>query len=301
MALLATLEGVGACLGDTFGVFKQMESEKFKESFEMMLSYCYNHRSIVQSYMKLGPWGSPVVEFLLRYNELLQNSNYTPQEAASVVYFAMIAQQPAPTNQTNIYAVDWVKFDTVIYDKSSLEFNETLSDGGPNYCNVVFEYALAKGQYFKFSGKRFGCHWGAGNPEFIAFGQDVTVYRPLAECWAESVYHLNRFLKYNGLYDGVEKTLLEEKRKLQGLRAQAIASQAAAAKALAISRVNENGSEETLNKYKQQLQRANDDEKEILDELKKLENTPKGTGNVSAGGSSILPLLGVAAALFAFR
>lgn len=301
MALLATLEGVGACLGDTFGVFKQMDSEKFKDSFIMMLNYCFNNRSIVQTYMKLGPWGSPVVEFLIRYYEILQNSNYTPQEAAAIVYFAMIAQQPAPTDQTYIYGVDWAKLDGIIYDQSQLEFNDTLREGGPNYCNVVFEYALSKGQYFKFSGKRFGCHWGAGNPEFIAFGQDVTIYRPLVDCWAESVYHLNRFLKYNGLYEGVEKTISEEKRKLQGLRAQALASQAAAAKALAISRSNENVSSETLKKYEQQLQRANDDENEILDELKKLENAPKGTGNVAAGGSSILPLIGVVAALFAFR
>ena len=317
MAMLATLEGtetkkggilskcmgycetVGAtvrgCLGGVLGVFKGFESSKFADSYNQILEYCYYTVSTVQEYMHLGPWDTPIVNFILRFKELKTNSpQYTDEEAAAITYFAMIAQQPEPTDQSNIYAVDYVKLDSIIY--GDLSFNDTLKEGGPNYLNVLWDFELTKGIYTKYNGKRFGVEWKNKNPQYVAFGTDVTAYTGRAAAWNDAVLHLNRFLQYNGLYTGIEKTISEEKRKLQGLRAQALASQAAAAKALAISRMNENTSAETIEKYEQQRKKALADEQEIVNELKKLQNTPTGTGDLTGTGSSILPILGIAAA-----
>lgn len=252
---------------------------------------------------ELGPWDYPIAEFLARFEQLKRNSpQYTDQEAAAVVYFGMVAQQPTPTAEFTDISIDWDKVDTIAYNLQS--YDPAQVELGPNGVLTLFDIELLTKQCVKKDGEPyFGIKKDSGKWQIYFLGYNVRTTRTLQESYVAAVYHLNRYLVWNGLYDGIVKTLAEESRKLQGLRAQALASQAAAAKALALSKASENVSEEVLERYEQQLEEAKAKEQEITDYLQKLLNTPQGQGSTTAAGTSgLLPLaIGAAAALFALR
>lgn len=257
---------------------------------------------------ELGPWDLPISEFLYRFAALKKNSpQYSDEEAAAVVYFGMVADQPMPTSEYTDIAIDWDSVDAIAYDKnlvaslSGIEFAQL----GPNYYLPLFDYYVMGHIKSKRDGKVFlGIKKDDKGKWQISFlGKSVRLTRTLKESYEASVYHLNRYLVYNGLYDGVRKTLAEESRRLQGLRAQALASQQAAAKALALSKASENVSEEAINRYEKQLEEAQVKEAEITDYLQKLSRTPEGQGSTSSSGvSGIIPLaIGAALAALALR
>lgn len=252
---------------------------------------------------ELGPWDYPIAEFLARFEQLKRNSpQYTDQEAAAVVYFGMVAQQPTPTAEFTDISIDWDKVDTIAYNLQS--YDPAQVELGPNGVLTLFDIELLTKQCVKKDGvPYFGIKKDSGKWQIYFLGYNVRTTRTLQESYVAAVYHLNRYLVWNGLYDGIVKTLAEESRKLQGLRAQALASQAAAAKALALSKASENVSEEVVERYEQQLEEAKAKEQEITDYLQKLLNTPQGQGSTTAAGTSgLLPLaIGAAAALFALR
>lgn len=252
---------------------------------------------------ELGPWDYPIAEFLARFEQLKRNSpQYTDQEAAAVVYFGMVAQQPTPTAEFTDISIDWDKVDTIAYNLQS--YDPAQVELGPNGVLTLFDVELLIKQCVKKDGEPyFGIKKDSGKWQIYFLGYNVRTTRTLQESYVAAVYHLNRYLVWNGLYDGIVKTLAEESRKLQGLRAQALASQAAAAKALALSKASENVSEEVVERYEQQLEEAKAKEQEITDYLQKLLNTPQGQGSTTAAGTSgLLPLaIGAAAALFALR
>lgn len=258
---------------------------------------------------ELGPWDYPISEFLLRFATLKQNSpQYTDEEAAAVVYFGMVAEQPMPTSDYTDISIDWDSLDAIAYDKNlvaSLTNDVRSVEMGPNYYLPLFDVYVMSHQYGKKDKKLwFGIKKDDKGKWQIAFlGKPLRLTRTLKESYEASVYHLNRYLVYNGLYDGVRKTLAEESRRLQGLRAQALASQQAAAKALALSKASENVSEEAIDRYEKQLEEARVKEAEITDYLQKLSRTPEGQGSTSSSGvSGIIPLaIGAAVAALALR
>lgn len=257
---------------------------------------------------ELGPWDYPIAEFLYRFSNLKKNSpQYLDEEAAAVVYFGMVAEQPMPTSEYTDIAIDWDAVDSIAYDKNLVASLAGVewSQLGPNYYLPLFDsYVMAHTKTKKDGKLYFGIKKDDKGKWQIAFlGKSVRLTRTLKESYEASVYHLNRYLVYNGLYDGVRKTLAEESRRLQGLRAQALASQQAAAKALALSKASENVSEEAINRYEKQLEEAQVKEAEITDYLQKLSRTPEGEGSTSSSGvSGIIPLaIGAAFAALALR
>lgn len=252
--------------------------------------------------LNLGPWELPVTTFLWRYQELLKNSpQYTPEEAAAVVYFGMVAQQPNPTMDYVHYAIDWQKVDAINYGSDFLAYFPDYENYGPNYTNAVFENYVRFGTWAKKKSDK-GKVWIGCHDDNIFYGwEPVLIERSLKLSYVESVYHLNKYLWYNGLYGGIEKTLAEESRKAQGIRAKALASQAAAAKALALSRASEDISQETIEKYEKQLAEAQAREEEINEYLKKLSNTPTGTGDMGGGSSGVAAVAIAALSFLAFR
>lgn len=258
---------------------------------------------------ELGPWDFPITEFIYRFLRLKQNSpQYNDEEAAAVVYFGMVAEQPMPTSEYTDISVDWDAVDAVAYNKNLVASLAGLewAQLGPNYYLPFFDYCLMVDHRVKKDGKPF---FGMKKNDkgkwqfYFLSNTSVRVTRTLRESYEASVYHLNRYLVYNGLYDGVRKTLAEESRRLQGLRAQALASQQAAAKALALSKASENVQEEVVERYEKQLAEAQVKEAEITDYLQKLSRTPEGQGSTSASGvSGIIPLaIGAAVAAIALR
>lgn len=245
---------------------------------------------------ELGPWDFPISEFLYRFAMLKRNSpQYNDEEAAAVVYFGMVADQPMPTAEYTDIAIDWDAVDSIAYDKNLVASLAGIewAQLGPNYYLPLFDdYVMIHNKTKKDGKLYFGIKKDDKGKWQIAFlGKSVRLTRTLKESYEASVYHLNRYLYYNGLYTGIQKTLSEESRRLQGLRAQALASQQAAAKALALSKASENVQEEVVERYEKQLAEAKAKEAEITDYLQKLSRTPEGQGSTSSSGvSGIIPL-----------
>lgn len=287
-----------------------MAFEQENESILKVQSWAITNVSdrIREPNFELGPWDYPISEFLYRFIQLKRNSpQYKDEEAAAVVYFGMVADQPMPTAEYTDISIDWDAVDSIAYDKNLVASiaGIEVAQLGPNYYLPLFDNDVMIHQKIKKDGKLyFGIKKDDdGKWQIAFFGKSVRLTRTLKESYEASVYHLNRYLVYNGLYDGVRKTLAEESRRLQGLRAQALASQQAAAKALALSKASENVQEEVVERYEKQLEEAQVKEAEITDYLQKLSRTPEGQGSTSSSGvSGIIPLaIGAAVAALALR
>lgn len=247
---------------------------------------------------ELGVWSYPITNFLIRFRTLKRNSpQYSDEEAAAITYFAMVAEQPTPTGNFDDISIDWNVVDSMNYDPSyGLD---------PNYYNVLFESYLRHAAYGYVNNKlEIGVEKDKKGKWKVMYNfVNVRLTRNLQESYIQSIYHLNRYLYYNGLYSGIQKTLSEESRKLQGLKAQADASAQAAAYALAMSRINENISEEVTEKYEKQLEEAQKQSQKLTEYIERINNAPTGQGSVTTSGtSSIIPLaIGAAVAALALR
>lgn len=156
----------------------------------------------------LGFFSLPILEFNERFEEITKNNpQLTPVEAAAVVYFGMCADTPMPTKQTDVYAVKWSDSGIPVEQWLGSEYNQRY-------------YAVYSGMH----------------PPFVIVDAQTG--------YLNNLKVLQTWLSYNGLYEGVEKTLTEESRKLQAQAAAASASAQAAAYALAMSRITDDMTEQ---------------------------------------------------------
>lgn len=128
-----------------------------------------------------------------------------------------------------------------------------------NYPDLTTQGAAAKA-YFA---------WLANNPK----PDDVR----LQTAWDAKVNALNEFLAGMGWWDGVMKARAEESREKQGAIAQAQASEAAKA-------------------YAEAMRKKAEQEKQLENEYKEMQQQTKQNLPQTETGSSILPILGLAAA-----
>lgn len=153
----------------------------------------------------LGAFSLPVLTFSERDEELkARNPQLDEQERAAVVYFGMLADTPEPTRSGE-----------------ALYINDDISNADKwlNYENDA--------KYTAF---------GRIHLNFIKDSVQTAYYKNLKR--------LQEWLSYNGLTTGIQKTLNEQKRRLAGLRAGIEESKAAAARALGLSQITEEMSEE---------------------------------------------------------
>lgn len=156
----------------------------------------------------LGFFSLPILEFNERFEEITKNNpQLTPVEAAAVVYFGMCADTPMPTKKTDVYAVVWSDTGIPVEQWLESEYNQRY--------------------YAVYSGIR---------PPLVKVDAQTG--------YLNNVKVLQTWLAYNGLYEGIEKTLTEESRKLQAQAAAASASAQAAAYALAMSRITDDMTEQ---------------------------------------------------------
>lgn len=157
----------------------------------------------------LGIFDYPIYEFNARYNKLKEtNPQLNEQERAAVAYFGMIAQQPKPTRTDYVHEL--------VYDQTKpvekwLKIESDI---------VNSKYAIR--ELFE----------GAPMPSENA-----------QQSWLNHVFKLQKWLAAYGLWDGIQRTLSEESRKRQSDLAALQASEQAAARALAMSRITDGMSE----------------------------------------------------------
>ena len=227
----------------------------------------------------LGFLSLPILEFKERFYISEQNNpQLKPLERAASVYFGMLADTPKPTKDKNAFYIDW-----------SLP---------------VPRIEQKDGKVTAFTDKVIANNDEKHLREGLArYSKTGWVLVPFVEADAQTAYlqnlkNLQDWLIYNGLYDGVKKTLAEESRKLQAQAAAAQASEAAAAYALAMSRINADISQEARieaakneKKANEQLEAALKDEAEIKEKISDLEN-----GIITTKKSSFGTIAAIAAA-----
>lgn len=221
----------------------------------------------------LGVFSFPILAF----NERMETAKETtpqmvgePQTLAARVYFGMLAEQPKPTRETDVYFIDWEN--TSVYKSGEL----TPID------KWLKEENAAK---------------------YTAFGR---FWVPIVQADAQTAYfsalkNLQSWLAYYGLTEGIKKTLAEESRKKQAELAAIQESKAAAARALAYSRMNEDLSEEARYKAAENEGRA---QRELDENLRKEAEIKQELENIKAGylvqqtGGSVWPWLLLGAGAF---
>lgn len=213
----------------------------------------------------IGVFAYPILEF----NERLETAKQTtPQMAgdlqalAARVYFGMLAEQPKPTREDECYYLDW--------ENSGRDKKDWL-----------------------------------GDEEQIKY-HAVPWHFPLVKTDAQTAYfsalkNLQSWLAYYGLTEGIQKTLMEASRKRQADLAAIAASNASAARALALSKQTADMTEEARVKAAENEARA----RKTLDEnLTKEAEIKQELENIKAGylvqqtGGSVWPWLLLGAGAF---
>lgn len=232
---------------------------------------------IDDSVIGLGCFSLPVLEFTERAEILKANSPQLDEQArASVVYFGMLAEQPVPTGDKKALYIDydktpWTNKTPTIDDWYKIEKNIRYSPLGPQYLSSMASAADAQTAYYK------------------------------------NLANLQKWLSYNGLTQGIQKTLNEESRKRQKELAQLQGSQAAAAYSLAMKRLNESTTEEArieaakeIGKYETQMKENLAREEELKSELAAIEAgiLPSSTSPLSSSWPLVLAALGIGWVLF---
>ena len=219
----------------------------------------------------LGIFSFPVLAF----NERMQTAKETTpqmneQERAARVYFGMLAEQPKPTRETDVYFIDWEKSSPyksgeLVPIEKWLQF-----ENGAKYSvfgNILIPFVQADPQTAYFS----------------------------------ALKNLQTWLAYYGLMDGIQKTLMEESRRRQADLARIAASNAAAAKALALSRQTAYMTEEARINAAENEARA---KKTLEENLTKEAEIKQELENIKAGylvektGGSVWPWLLLGAGAF---
>lgn len=213
----------------------------------------------------IGVFAYPILEF----NERLETAKQTtPQMAGDLqalagrVYFGMLAEQPKPTREDECYYLDW--------ENSGRDKKDWLGD------EEQIKYHAAPWPF------------------------------PLVKTDAQTAYfsalkNLQSWLAYFGLTEGIQKTLMEASRKRQADLAAIAASNASAARALALSKQTADMTEEARVKAAENEARA----RKTLDEnLTKEAEIKQELENIKAGylvqqtGGSVWPWLLLGAGAF---
>lgn len=232
---------------------------------------------IDNSMLGLGCFSLPILEFKERDAILKANSPQLDEQArASVVYFGMLAEQPVPTGDKKALYID--------YDKTPWK----------NATPTINDWAKIENDI------RYGV-LGFATLDSMAVEADVQT------AYYKNLNNLQKWLSYNGLTQGIQKTLNEESRKRQKELAQLQASQAAAAYSLAMKRLNESTTEEAriaaaqeIGKYETQLKENLAREEELKSELAAIEAgiLPSSTSPISSSWPLVLAALGIGWVLF---
>ena len=162
----------------------------------------------------LGVFSFPVLAFNERMETAKETTPQLDEQArAARVYFGMLAEQPKPTRETDVYFIDW--------ENSSPYKSGEL---------VPIDSWLKQENAAKYS----------------ALGRILV---PFVQADAQTAYfsalkNLQTWLAYYGLTDGIQKTLMEASRKRQKDLAALAESNAAAARALAYSQQTADMTEE---------------------------------------------------------
>lgn len=166
------------------------------------------------SYVRLDDLGIGIFSIPIKnFNERMGIAKVTTpqmdeQARAARVYFGMLSEQPKPTREDDVRFIDWEN--SVIPKEEWLEREVNALKPGllpPSYYVPISDNIDAQTAYFS------------------------------------ALKNLQSWLSYYGLMEGIKKTLAEESRKKQAELAAIQASNAAAAQALAYSRMNEDMSE----------------------------------------------------------
>ena len=202
----------------------------------------------------LGVFSYPILEF----NERMETAKQTtPQMAgdlqalAARVYFGMLAEQPKPTREDDVYFTDW--------ENSGVDKKDWLKyEDATKYS--VFDWL-----------RKYRVKTDAQTAYFSA------------------LKNLQSWLAYYGLTEGIQKTLMEASRKRQADLAAIAASNAAAARALALSQQTADMTEEARREAAENEARARKTLDENLtkeSEIKQdLENIKNGYLVEKTGGS----------------
>ena len=204
----------------------------------------------IKDRLGLGLFSYPILEF----NERMETAKRTTpqmneQERAARVYFGMLAEQPKPTRETDVYFIDWEN--TSPYKSGEL---------------VPVDSWLKQEDAAKYS----------------AFGRILV---PFVQADAQTAYfhalkNLQTWLSYYGLTTGIEKTLMEASRKRQADLAAINESNAAAARALALSQQTADMTEEARIEAAEAEARAR---KTLEDNLTKEAEIKQELENIKAG------------------
>lgn len=233
----------------------------------------------------IGCFTLPILEFYER-NEMLKKTNpqLNDEERAAVAYFGMLAEQPEPTTINKAWYIE--PNNAKIRKNPFVTVKDETAQNIENWLNIEND---AK---YEFEG-------------FLRLGA--------TEATAQTAYYnnlkrLQDWIAYNGLWGGIQKTLMEQSRKLQGLRAGIEASKAAAAKALGLSQITDEMTDEARVEAAQAQAQAQKQYNEAIEREntlnKQLDNLSKGlpadfkSGDLAAGGVPVLPL--VVGGLFLF-
>lgn len=219
----------------------------------------------------LGAFSLPVLEFNERMIDLKRrNPQLNDEERAAVVYFGMLADTPQPTTENKVYYLEpqngpFKQFEVNNNPEKWLDIENKLRYTS---ASILFQSA------FKESEPATGYY--------------------------NNVLRLQYWISYNGLWNGIQKTLMEQSRKLQGLRAGIEASKAAAAKALGLSQITDEMTDEARVEAAQAQAQAKKQYDEAIEREntlnKQLDNLSKGlpadfkSGDTLAGGFPVLPV-----------
>lgn len=211
----------------------------------------------------IGVFAYPILEFNERMETAKETTPQMDEQArAARVYFGMLAEQPKPTREDECYYLDW--------ENSGRDIKDWLGDEEQiKYHAWAFPFPLMKAD--------------AQTAYFFA------------------LKNLQSWLAYYGLTEGIQKTLMEASRKRQADLAAIAASNAAAARALALSKQTADMTEEARVKAAENEARA----RKTLDEnLTKEAEIKQDLENIKAGylvektGGSVWPWLLLGAGAF---
>lgn len=180
----------------------------------------------IEKDIRLGVFSLPVLSFVESMDFLKQtNPELSEQARAAVAYFGMLAEMPAPTSGEAFY-IDpqnaLTKYrETGENIQNWLDIESTIKDEAPKGKSIFY------GGPLKYAAAIAG----------LTKADATTAYY-------KNLERLQEWIAANGLNEGIKKTLAEQSRKLQGIRAGIAESKAAAARAMAISQITDEMSDE---------------------------------------------------------
>lgn len=197
---------------------------------------------------KMGNFYFPLSEFEIQTQTLLRNNpSLNEQEAASTIYFSMLAETPRPSSDELVF----VPYFTDNMSPSQLLSTETKifdasENGIPHNLKVSPERSGMGGEEFRriANGLKENLRWkypvfsskdDTSNNELVPIYEAEFVTK--SQAWDLNKYKLELYLSKLGLMEGVKKTLAEQSRAAQAGQAAAQASQAAAAYAAAQAKI----------------------------------------------------------------